>query len=132
MLIVNSLCNFCFSYLDSIRKFSEVKIISVVELDGVRVGPGQLPPLQSFLDGGGAVQCTSQVSGEHQQHHYLHVPLVQRPSQTVPAPNHNRVVGIVPGISGVLGVYSARTKHPVQPRFFVCNCKSYSCFNIKA
>jgi len=73
------------------------------------------------LDGGGAVQRARQVSGEHQEHHQLNVPLVQRPSQTVPAPNHDGVVWVVPWISGVFGVHSARTEHSVQPRFFVYN-----------
>jgi len=63
---VDSMHNLCYSYLDSVRKFSEIKVIPVVELDGVRIGPGQLSPLQSFLDGGGAVQRTCQVSSEHQ------------------------------------------------------------------
>lgn len=43
--IVDSICNLCYLYLDSVREFSKIKIISVVELDGVRVGPGQLSPL---------------------------------------------------------------------------------------
>lgn len=123
MSIVHSIyvCNLCYSYLDSVREFSEIKIVPVVELDGIRVGPGQLSPLQSFLDGSGAIQRTRQVSSEHQEHHYLHVPLVQRPSQTISTPNHYRVVRVVPGISRVLGVHSTRTEHSVQPRFFGCN-----------
>lgn len=80
LLFITNNNNLRYSYLDSIREFSEIKIVSVVELDGVRVGPGQFSPLQSFLDGGGAVQRSRQVSGEHQEHHYLHIPLVQRPS----------------------------------------------------
>jgi len=45
MSIIDSICNLCYSYLDSVRKFSEIKIVPVVELDGIRVGPGQLSPL---------------------------------------------------------------------------------------
>jgi len=63
----------CVTYLYSIRKLSEVKVLTIVEDDRIGVFLGKFTPIQTLLEGCKSVNGAHEIAHENKEHRYFYV-----------------------------------------------------------